>query len=100
MGVTEGERPRITCQIATAPIDAPPGTAPQNTPRIFRGSARDQGAAYDVFAGVLRARFGILEGVLTDRLRIIGFGAEVRVNDILTAAEAGAEDDAPLVTGR
>ncbi|MEO8800164.1 MAG: tetratricopeptide repeat protein [Polyangiaceae bacterium] len=33
------------------------------TPRIFRGSARDQGAAYDVFARVLRARFGIVEGM-------------------------------------
>ena len=33
------------------------------TPRIFRGSARDQGSAYDVFARVLRARFGIVEGM-------------------------------------
>ncbi|MBX3187424.1 MAG: tetratricopeptide repeat protein [Labilithrix sp.] len=32
-------------------------------PRVFRGSARDQGAAYDVFARVLRARFGIVEGM-------------------------------------
>src|SRR4051794_25274290 len=27
-------------------------------PRVFRGSAREGGAAYDVFARVLRARFG------------------------------------------
>jgi tetratricopeptide (TPR) repeat protein len=32
-------------------------------PRVFRGSARDQGSAYDVFARVLRARFGIVEGM-------------------------------------
>src|SRR5436189_6168630 len=31
------------------------------SPRVFRGSARDEGAAYDVFARVLRARFGIVE---------------------------------------
>jgi len=32
-------------------------------PRVFRGSARDTGAAYDVFARALRARFGIVEGM-------------------------------------
>lgn len=32
-------------------------------PRVFRGSAREKGAAYDVFARVLRARFGIVEGM-------------------------------------
>lgn len=32
-------------------------------PRVFRGSARDGGSAYDVFARVLRARFGIVEGM-------------------------------------
>ena len=35
----------------------------QGAPRVFRGSARDHGAAYDVFARVLRARFGIVEGM-------------------------------------
>ena len=35
----------------------------EGAPRVFRGSARDQGAAYDVFARVLRARFGIVEGM-------------------------------------
>src|SRR5882724_11334056 len=35
----------------------------QGSPRVFRGSARDQGATYDVFARVLRARFGIVEGM-------------------------------------
>ena len=35
----------------------------QGAPRVFRGAARDQGAAYDVFARVLRARFGIVEGM-------------------------------------
>jgi tetratricopeptide (TPR) repeat protein len=37
--------------------------AEHGTPRVFRGSARDQGSAYDVFARVLRARFGIVEGM-------------------------------------
>ena len=37
--------------------------AEQGAPRVFRGSARDQGSAYDVFARVLRARFGIVEGM-------------------------------------
>src|SRR4051812_7672128 len=32
-------------------------------PRVFRGSSREGGAAYDVFARVLRARFGIVEGM-------------------------------------
>src|SRR5690606_4288701 len=31
--------------------------------RVFRGSAREGGGAYDVFARVLRARFGIVEGM-------------------------------------
>src|SRR5262245_34724998 len=29
----------------------------RGAPRVFRGSARDDGAAYDVFARLLRARF-------------------------------------------
>ncbi len=32
-------------------------------PRVFRGSAREGGGMYDVFARVLRARFGIVEGM-------------------------------------
>jgi len=32
-------------------------------PRVFRGSARDHDSAYGVFARVLRARFGIVEGM-------------------------------------
>jgi tetratricopeptide (TPR) repeat protein len=32
-------------------------------PRVFRGSAREGGSTYDVFARVLRARFGIVEGM-------------------------------------
>lgn len=32
-------------------------------PRVFRGAARAGGSAYDVFARVLRARFGIVEGM-------------------------------------
>ncbi|MGH7269299.1 MAG: AAA family ATPase, partial [Polyangiaceae bacterium] len=36
------------------------GAAP---PRVFRGAAREGGPAYEVFARVLRARFGIIEGM-------------------------------------
>jgi tetratricopeptide (TPR) repeat protein len=32
-------------------------------PRVFRGSSREDGAAYEVFARMLRARFGIVEGM-------------------------------------
>jgi tetratricopeptide (TPR) repeat protein/type II secretory pathway predicted ATPase ExeA len=32
-------------------------------PRVFRGSAREAGPAYEVFARVLRARFGTIEGM-------------------------------------
>jgi tetratricopeptide (TPR) repeat protein len=34
-----------------------------SAPRVFRGAAREGGAVYDVFARLLRARFGILEGM-------------------------------------
>jgi Cdc6-like AAA superfamily ATPase len=39
------------------------GEGGKAAPRVFRGSARDNGASYDVFARVLRARFGIVEGM-------------------------------------
>jgi tetratricopeptide (TPR) repeat protein/type II secretory pathway predicted ATPase ExeA len=32
------------------------------TPRVFRGTAREGGPSYEVFARVLRARFGVVEG--------------------------------------
>ncbi|MDF2692433.1 MAG: Adenylate cyclase [Labilithrix sp.] len=38
-------------------------TIESGAPRVFRGSAREGGSAYDVFARVLRARFGIVEGM-------------------------------------
>src|SRR5215470_3545817 len=38
-------------------------TSEHGAPRVFRGSAREGGGAYDVFARVLRARFGIVEGM-------------------------------------
>ncbi len=34
-----------------------------HAPRVYRGSAREGGPAYEVFARVLRARFGIVEGM-------------------------------------
>ncbi len=45
------------------PGEQVPGSGPAAAPRIFRGSAREAGPAYEVFARVLRARFGILEGM-------------------------------------
>ena len=33
------------------------------SPRVFRGSAREGGPAYEVFARILRGRFGIVEGM-------------------------------------
>lgn len=39
------------------------GVDKPGAPRVFRGSARVDGGAYDVFARVLRARFGIVEGM-------------------------------------
>jgi predicted ATPase len=33
------------------------------TPRVYRGSARSTGAPFEVFAKVLRARFGLVEGM-------------------------------------
>src|SRR5579862_1581202 len=35
---------------------------PDRATRVYRGSARDERVAYGVFARVLRARFGIVEG--------------------------------------
>jgi predicted ATPase len=34
-----------------------------DSPRVFRGSAREGGPAYEVFARILRGRFGIVEGM-------------------------------------
>lgn len=34
-----------------------------HAPRVFRGTAREGGPAYEIFARVLRARFGIVEGM-------------------------------------
>src|SRR5205085_5616228 len=39
------------------------GSDPKTAPRVFRGSARENGPAYDVFARILRGRFGIIEGM-------------------------------------
>ncbi|MBV9946742.1 MAG: AAA family ATPase, partial [Myxococcales bacterium] len=37
--------------------------------RVFRGAAREDGPAYEVFARVLRARFGIVEGLDVEAAR-------------------------------
>lgn len=38
-------------------------------PRVYRGSARDSGASYGLFARLLRARFGLVEGMDPDAAR-------------------------------
>src|SRR6186713_3050590 len=35
-------------------------------PRVYRGSARDTAASYGIFARMLRARFGLVEGMDKD----------------------------------
>ncbi len=41
----------------------------RGAPRVFRGSAREGSGAYGVFSLILRARFGIVEGVDDDAAR-------------------------------
>lgn len=38
-------------------------------PRVFRGAASDGGAAFGIFARVLRSRFGIVEGMSADEAK-------------------------------
>ncbi|HXN33833.1 MAG TPA: AAA family ATPase, partial [Polyangiaceae bacterium] len=39
-------------------------------PRVFRGAARSGGPAYEVFARVLRARIGIIEGMDAEAAKV------------------------------
>jgi len=39
------------------------GGGPGLSPRVYRGSARDTGTAFGLFAKLLRARFGLVEGM-------------------------------------
>ncbi len=58
------------------------------TPRIYRGSARESGTAFGVFGRLLRARFGLLEGmdpvVAKDQLRaqVAGVMGDGKVGDV------------------
>ncbi|HEY8074806.1 MAG TPA: tetratricopeptide repeat protein [Labilithrix sp.] len=70
IGKTRLVRDFLSKQQRESRPDAPPLDAPSSSrssarsaARVFRGSAREGGAAYDVFARVLRARFGIVEGM-------------------------------------
>lgn len=57
-------------------------------PRVFRGSAREGGGAYEVFARVLRARFGIVEGMAEEaaknllRSHVSGVLEDRKVGDV------------------
>jgi tetratricopeptide (TPR) repeat protein len=71
-GLVESEK-----RTETVTLVAPPGSgktrlvaeflakhrADDRAPRVFRGTAREGGPAYDIFARVLRARFGLVEGM-------------------------------------
>lgn len=56
--------------------------------RVFRGAAREDGAAFDVFARVLRARFGITEAMVpeeakeTVRARVAEVAGDRKVGDV------------------
>ena len=50
----------------------------RHSPRVYRGSARDTGAAFGVFAKLLRGRFGLVEGMDGDV-------AKARVRDQIAA---------------
>jgi predicted ATPase len=59
---------------APAPDPADPNrladpTGPALVPRVYRGSARDSMAAFGVFAKLLRARFGLVEGMERETMR-------------------------------
>ncbi len=43
--------------------------AGQRPPKVFRGSARDMSASFDLFARLLRARFGLVEGMDVERAK-------------------------------
>lgn len=61
---------------------------PSGAPRVFRGAAREAGSAYDVFARVLRARFGIVEGMDGEaaksqvRVKVAAVLEDRKVNDV------------------
>jgi tetratricopeptide (TPR) repeat protein len=58
-------------------------------PRVLRGAARDGGPAFEVFARVLRARFGIIEGMDAEaakaqvRLQVSAVLDDRKVGDVL-----------------
>lgn len=41
----------------------------QRPPKVFRGSARDMSSSFDLFARLLRARFGLVEGMDPERAK-------------------------------
>lgn len=57
--------------------------------RVYRGSARDQGPSYGVFARVLRARFGLVEGMDAEaakaqvRAQVAGVLEDRKVGDVV-----------------
>jgi tetratricopeptide (TPR) repeat protein len=45
------------------------GEGSRQAPRVYRGATREGGPAYDVFARILRGRFGIVEGMDAETAR-------------------------------
>jgi predicted ATPase len=64
------------------------------TLRVFRGAAREGGTPYEVFARVLRARFGIVEGMDAEAAK-----AQVRAQ-IATAFDDGKVGDIAYLIGQ
>jgi predicted ATPase len=63
-------------------------------PRVFRGAARERGTPYEVFARVLRARFGIVEGMDAEAAK-----AQVR-GQIATAFDDREVGDVACLVGQ
>ena len=87
------------------PTPAPPGGSPAEgaapereraalVPRVYRGSARDTVAAYGVFAKLLRARFGLVDGMERETMR-----AELR-DQIAAVLDTGKVSDVAYFLGQ
>jgi len=79
---------------ATGAVPPNPRTEGSLTPRVYRGSARDTGAAFGVFAKLLRARFGLVEGMPRETAR-----AQVR-DQIAAVLDDGKVGDVAYFLGQ
>ena len=95
--VREDKKPRVLTLIGAAGIGktrlvrdflSKQRVSEHGAPRVFRGSARAEAGAYDVFARVLRARFAIVEGMDAEaakaqvRLQVAAVLEDRKVGDV------------------